>query len=111
MQEVKVAPGVKVSGFNIAIKHSSEEGIASQVKLLRVYGVTCYGAKKVIFQTTFELQTFVIPKCRPNQLLSYRFADDVTTYHHFNFEWVSSYGGPLVIPCAPKITLYKLDQS
>lgn len=105
--ELKTPTGTKVAGFNLIIRQTDEDGVASQVKLLRVHGVANYGKKKIQFRTVHELQTFVIPKVRPNVRLSYKFASDVSAFSTFLFEFISSYGGPSFIPCPSKIILYK----
>jgi hypothetical protein len=104
--EVKVTPGT-VLGFSVTVLHASESGFASQVKLLHVRAISSVAEKRAQVQLVHELQTFVVPKVRPNTVLYYDFLIDVNSFSTFSFEFLTSYGGADVAPCPPKINVYK----
>jgi len=105
--ELKVPNGTKVLGFIIGIRHLEEDGVASQPKVLKVSGISSYGVKKVDFQTIHELQTFVLPKVQNKTVLTFPFVADVSAYHTFSFDFVSSYGGPKQLMAQCKVNLYR----
>src|SRR3990167_3127649 len=104
--EIRPAPGTPILGFVVTVKHN-EDGYLSQLKILHIRGIKNHGEKKVEFQTIHEIQSFVLPKVVNGTQLFYDFLiSDVTSYASFNFELLSSYGGPTYPICPPKFALY-----
>ena len=106
--EIKVPANSTIHGFILEVKHDPGEGYASQVKLVKVSGISSYGVKKVDFQTIHELQNFVVPKVRNRSILRYQLMADTSPYNTFSFDFVRSYGGPRFEVCPCKVTLYKI---
>lgn len=90
----------EIVGFTLQIRHS-ELGIQSQVREVRVVGVTT--DSKGSMMSSRQLMRFIVPKTKNGAELSYDFPS-VSSSNLFTFEFLSNYGSPEQVP--PKITLY-----
>lgn len=80
---------VLLSGFSILVRHG-DEGVASQVKLIRVVGITTDVKGEMV--SLRQLFKVIVPKVRPNSELHYDFNSPILA-NIVTFEFLSNYGG------------------
>jgi len=100
MLDICIEPTV-VIGFYVMIRHG-EEGLSTQVKLMRIVGITTDSHGDL--STMRQISNIILPKCKAGTELFYEFPTPETA-NIVTFEFVSNYGGNEL--CTPQIRLVK----